>query len=702
MRQQRGSTDHTLVIMRLIVADSKPTDNNSRMLGGINTKSSEYSLSKSEFLNLRNVDFDVVNAIQKREGSTQTIGANTSGPIIGIHEFVNLNGASTVVVASNQALFYANGASLNILDTGWSNGQPPDMLTFVNREWMANGSKFYGWSGIGATPMPAGLPCSTSGLSNMFINQASNNASYWLVGGATHMTHSSSFTLRGLYLAYSFVRQDGYYGPADFLMNAKNIVAGTQINPDANGDEWLEVVDTGPFNNVSGFTVPTGLGISSIAVWLAVDTVTVASTPENIPGVGARRTGVLGWDNPNVGVNRQMSVTLKPGADLARFHLYTLMSPSNLFLVNNASGSTGWAFTLFPLTFSAYSSLPGIGYAFTGNPFCWFDTNTPKYIDVNQNSMFMAGFSNSPSNVWFSDIGLPETIQPENFFEVRTNDGDRVYAIKAFNNTLIVLKQNSFHKVIGDSPDNFELIELSGEYGCISNNTVIEYQEKLVWLDQKGIVQYNGASWSVISTQVEDIFRRMNLTAAKEKACAIHHLYRNQVWFGIPIDGSTENNITVVYDYLVDAWTFFDGFSPSSFAYVKAELTRPTVWRGDYSGMIYQHSASFLGDNGVAISCIWTPHWDKNKENESWIWRRSFLDVNTVSGITGQITAKVYSDYNLSTVQATFAMYQSAFQSRAEMGVVGKAVTAEFAHRSASLPLLINNYSWAKRFLRNV
>mgnify|MGYP003488072531 FL=1 len=316
--------------------------------------------------------------------------------------------------------------------------------------------------------------------------------------------------------------------------------------------------------------------------------------------------------------------------------------------------------------------------------------------------MFLAGFSNAPSNVFFSDVGAPESIQPENFFEVRTNDGDRVLATKTYANQMIIMKENSFHKVIGDSPENFELIEVSTRYGCLSNKTVIEYEQRLVWLDKKGILEYNGANYDIISTPVEDIFRRMNVEAAKEKAVAIHEIYRNQIWFGIPIDGSTQNNITVVYDYLVKAWTFFEGFNPASFAFIKQDLSKATVWRGSYSGMIYYHGASFLGDNGQGISCVIRPHWDKNKENETWIWRRFFADVGTVTGLTGTLTGRVFSNYDNTTVQATFSMYQDAFQSRAEIGVPAKSVTVELGHYSASLPLLFNGYSWAKRFLRNV
>lgn len=677
------------------MADNKPTTNFYRNLGGINQKASEYSVDKAQFLNLRNLDFDVPNALQKRPGSTQAIGLNSSGPITSLFEFQRLDGASYVIAGTDTAQFYMTGTSLTILDPNWNNGQPTDMLTFVNKLWMANGQNFKGWSGVGATAAVVGLPCSPLGSSGLFTVPDSGGASIFTVAGATMFrANDTSYLIRGVFVGYSYVRQDGYYGPADLLINSRNAVYPQA--PGTSGEEYFTSYSTAGL--LYGFTTTVPTGVSAVAIWIAVDSVTPSSPIEKIPGFGDVRTGDLGFVFNSFG----MGLTLKPNADLSRFYLYTLIAPGSFVTDSFLAGVTATAFTLWQFSFNSYTGIASGSRAFTGTPFCWFDTNTPKYIEVNQNVMFSAGFSNTPSTVWFSEIGQPEIIQPESSFEVRTNDGDRIWAIKAFNNNVIILKQNSFHKVIGDSPENFELVELSGEYGCISDKTVVEYREKLVWLDQKGIVEYNGAGWDIISTPVEDMFRRMNLNAAKEKAVAVHQLYRNQIWWGIPIDGATKNNLTVVYDYLVDAWTFFDGFSPSSFAMIQAGLTKPTVWRGDYSGMIYYHGESFLGENGQGISCVVLPHWDKGKENETWIWRRFFLDVATASGLTGVVTGKYFKDYNSTTVQGTFSMYQDAFQSRAELGVPGKAVTAEFSHYSASLPLLINGYSWAKRFLRNV
>lgn len=625
------------------MADNLPTVNAYRNLGGINQKASEYSIDKAQFLNLSNVDFDVPNALQKRPGSTQAVSVAASGPVSSLFEFIKLDGSSYVIAGDNTALWYKSGASFSVLDAGWTNGQPADMLTFLNKLWVSDGQRFKNWDGI-TTATDSICQCPPLIHAMGFTGTGSN---WW----------GLSLPYVQMWYFYSYALADGRVTPA-------NPFSATPVYTLGN-------IDTSPSYVVMYFTSPPFTPANIFATCINIYAFVKGST-----------TSAIG--NPD---GAAAGLTLR-SEYLPYFKKIAGISTGAIGYTVRANLVTNW---------SLYTGEP-----FSGLPFCFADTFTPKYLEVNQNSMFYAGFSAAPSTIWFSDLGKPQLLQEDSFFEVRTNDGDRILATKTYGNQVIVMKENSFHKILGDSPENFELVEISNRYGCLSNKTVIEYEQKLLWLDKKGILEFNGANYDIISTPVEDIFRRMNVEAAKEKAVAVHEIYRNQVWFGIPIDGATQNNITIVYDYLVKAWTFFEGFRPASFAMIKQSLDKSTVWRGDYSGMIYYHSASFLGDNGSGITCLIRPHWDKNKENETWIWRRLFLDVGTATGLTGQITGKVFSNYDNSTVQATFAMYQDAFQSRAEIGVPAKAVTAEMAHYSASLPLLVNGYSWAKRFLRNV
>ncbi len=692
------------------MADEKPSTRYYQ-LRGVNQKASKYEFPVAEFLDLRNLDFDVPNAHQKRPGSTYAIPSNTgtSGPISSLFEFTKLTGESYIVAGSDTAMFYITAAGFTTLSTGWTSGQPADMLTFVNKLWIANGQK---WSSFdGNTVLTTGLPIeskssvtllTTAPNSDYLFSPTAYNstgASYFLVNGATQigLVAGGTSVVRGVYVAYSYLRVDGYQGPADFLNTARNIVL-TQASV---GAEFFGLTAN---QLVGGFTVPPSRGITAIALWFAEDTIYSSSTRENIPGVGFVPTGSLGWiETP--GAKSFASITLKPTADLSRFWLYTLIPISRLFTATDGS-ATYWAATFLPTLGGSFSTFDGVALgaqAVSAMTFDFFTTYAPKYIEMNQNIMFAAGFSSAPSDMWPSEVGLPETYLPESGVQVRSNDGDRIYAMARFNNYIVIMKENSFHKFLGNSSDTYQLVEISSERGCISNKSVVQVKQSLFWLDKNGVLEFNGASFDIISTPVEGIFRRMNVAAAKEKAIAVHHLYRNQIWFGIPIDGATTNNFTVVYDYLVGGWTFFDGFNPASYAFIKGTLSTPTAWRGDYSGLVHYSGSSFYSDSGQGITCLSLSRFEnEGGENQTTLWRRFFLDVTPATGTTGQIRGQIFSNYNTSTVQGTFAIYQDQFQTRAELGVQGKAIAAQISHSSASLPLLINGYAWANRGLRNV
>ncbi len=630
------------------MADSLPTTKYYQALGGINLKASQYEMSTAHFLDLRNVDFDVPNALQQRPGQTYAIGSSngTSGPINSLFEYVKLDGSSFIVAGSDTAMFYIGNNGLTLLATGFSNGQPTDMLTFVDKMWAANGQTLVSWGGTGAFD-PTFCKCRT-------IPEVTNGS-----GATAGVFWGASFAYTQAWFFYAYLKQDGTVTAAD-PYHATPLYTGSPPNP-----------LTPSFIIVNGFTAPPSSGVGYSAI--------------NLYGYFKGGTTAFLGD-----VSTQAGCTLK-AEYIPDFLLVATISTGATTTQLNGTNGLNW------------SALSLTSPHFSGSPFCFGDTYAPKYLEVDNNVMFYAGFSSSPSTVWYSEVGEPANVQAESSFEVRTNDGDKIYATKSYNNQLLVMKENSFHKLVGDNSDNYQLIQISDQYGCISNKSVLQYDQKILWLEKKGILEYNGANHQIISGPIEGIFRRMNISAAKEKACGVHNVYRNQLWWGIPVDGATVNNLTVVYDYLVGAWTFFDGFNAASFATVKGALTKPTAWRGDYSGMIHYFGESFFSDSGHGISTVIRTRYENvGGENQTTLWRRFFLDVATASGVTGAITGKVFSNYDSSTVQSTFTIYQNQFQSRVEMGVPGKAVSVELGRNSASLPLLINGYAWSQRGLRNV
>lgn len=609
---------------------------------GINQKGSKYTLDNAQALNLRNVDFNIPNAWTKREGSTQIVTVNTSGPINSLYEFERLNGASYIMASSNSAVFYLQSNAYVTLTSGYS-GQPFDFQTFNNHLFFVNGQTNLIWDGASLSSFQMGIPRVLTGASFT----AGTNPAFL---GTPLPAVVSAF--------YTFFNSDGLEG---CFPGATMLEAGFTNNYTA--------------ISFSGLT-NTSLGATSMAFYLRIRSFTNVGDgvppPENQVD-DPQQYKFLGYIPKGTTLVTVLEVSGKQGR-------------------MDANGATASAF-----------SYDEIMDGFNGSEFCFTASLIPRYIEIQDNRLFLSGFSAAPSLTYFSDIGAPEIIQPDSSFEIRTNDGDRITAMKAFQDELMIYKVKSFHKLIGDSPDNYTLVQLSTEYGCLSNKAIVEYNNMLMFLDEKGIVQYNGADWKIISFPIEDVFRRMNVPAAIENASAVHNGLRNQVWFGIPVDGSTRNNLTVVYDYLLDAWTFFDGFSAASFSMLRGSLTIKRAHFGDYSGKIHHFSPTFYGDNGAGITTYIQTKFDSpdgaNVEN---MFRQLFLDVQPVTGLTGTVNVRVFNNYDSSTVRATMAVYQGEFQTRRDFGVAGKSVGFDFMHFSASLPITYYGYTVKRRYLRDV
>lgn len=330
-------------------------------------------------------------------------------------------------------------------------------------------------------------------------------------------------------------------------------------------------------------------------------------------------------------------------------------------------------------------------------------TLVPKYLEIYNNQLFMAGFSQALSTIYWSEIGQPELVQPESFAEVRTNDGDRITGLQSSFQSLFITKERSFHRLSGDDPSNFLLAEISDQYGCISNRAMVTYESRLWFLDTKGIVEYDGANPRIISNPVEPIFTRMNVAAARENAVGLHHRVKNQVEFYIPIDGATMNNCVVVYDYLTSGWTTYRGLNISSVWLARGALNERSVMFGGYTGNIFYFDKRLYGDNGADINCeVKGPFVSPIGQTTEKQFRRLWSNINVV-GTSHAISVNMYANYGATTVVATREFNQGAtFQDRIDFGVPARSMSFEWTHTSASLPFRLDGYGVAYRFQRDV
>lgn len=701
-----------------------------RQLGGINSKLSPYETGPHQFLDITNFDFQTPGALCKRWGSTMYVGQTFPLPVTDIFEYEQTTGFSQVIIGhtgglwagattgNSQGISALFGATVTfpgnyvvvntVFDFGgggrpaFQKQQPSQMFwqddleklkmwpadTIFNPTNLAaywdfsvvnnalfgvNGFNEIKWNGITLqTPQlpPAGISTNNTNISEFPGTGLFANSSGASAGSSIRIPAGST----GFLFYAQYVNTQGTQGPIFPItyFGASILNSVTQMFF-AFGTTLAGTL------NVEIYT-PSYLGVSAINVYAA---------PRNDLYAGV-----------NAGPSLQFQDTFS--------FIYKAPASGNTFTTVNLGFGQSFSFIN---DLDMFDNTYGIGMTFaigasvaggTKNNILYSSGLQPKYIESHISRQFFSGFLDEPNKVVFSEIGKAEVTLPESNFNVVTNNGDYITGLKSFGQKFYIFKKDSFHVLTGDNPDNFTLLEVSLEYGCLSNRAIAVFDDIMLFLDRKGIIRFDGANFTNISTQIEPIFDRMNIDAALGKATMIHDKRRNQILIGIPLDSSTINNATIVYDYDLGSWTKYEGYNPAVFAVVRGRLRDQTAFYGSYSGIVANFGASYLSDNGVAFTCLAKSRFLADMgETTQQMFRRLWLNVEPVTGATSPIGIEFFADY-ASTPSYTRVMYQTPFQNRIDYGISAKALSVQFTQTSASLPCKIFGYGIASRYLRDV
>lgn len=111
--------------------------------------------------------------------------------------------------------------------------------------------------------------------------------------------------------------------------------------------------------------------------------------------------------------------------------------------------------------------------------------NSPKYIDIFKNHLFLAGDTTEPFNLYFSSPFDPADFNPANGSGV-INVGFEIVQIKQFRDGLYVFGVNQIKVLTGASLADFVLSEVTNNLGCVAPDTVVELAGNLVFLSADG------------------------------------------------------------------------------------------------------------------------------------------------------------------------------------------------------------------------
>lgn len=365
---------------------------------------------------------------------------------------------------------------------------------------------------------------------------------------------------------------------------------------------------------------------------------------------------------------------------------------------------------------------------FPAPQYLWF-TLSPQSMELYNNSLFMAGFSAATttyfpqqtntlqSRTYFSDVGQPEGVGTTNWIEYRTNDGDYVSCLKSYYGQLVVGKTKSLFSVQGTNAP-YLVSEISDQYGILSPRGAVVYNQTLWFLDEKGICQFDGSNVNIVSQKVEDIFARMNVTAAKQVALMAHIKERNEIWCALPIDGATYNNMTIAHDYITDGWALYQGFNPQSLCNGYGVFPTRTPIIGDNFGFLsYMGStittdayvaqgATMVGGASLGTRSITTSVQFRFEATQfgnatEKLFRRLWVDISPVLGVTYNMTVNFFQDRGMSTIISSMTFAQNSFQYRNEFGIAAKSLSVQLINSDRSA-LTLNGYVLGYRFQRDL
>lgn len=631
----------------------KEKSENYSNFGGINRKSSKYLTGPTEFLDLQNVDFTTFGSLTKAWGSTQYSTNGSTSPITGLAQYIKQVNASTFIGYSYQIEI---GATYRLLSTDYYRLCDLTGATFnslyayafqnISNPWdFVAGNNFYGVNQYESIWWDG----STLG----FLQYSLPPPKAFPINTGSNYTEFGSGGLSGyLNLAMAFRRYDGLIGPAVFMTY---LIAGAS----GRSAVIVKLPSSGSLDTLEygGKTLTaTDWGITSLVIW------------------ANQNGGALG--------DQDISLTATTYAIVQGFTAYSGTDPADAYqgtflLPATSTGTTGSGVQLLP--------------------------SNPYSIELFANAMFFAGFSSTPHLVWYSRLGEFEKKDFDAFIEVRTDDGDVITCLKSYLTYLIVFKLRSTHQISGSDADTYSLVEATDQYGCLSNRSATVFEQRLWFLDSKGICEFNGANTKIISPKMEFLFDRMNIQAARTQAIMLTVKERNEVWCVIPVDGSSVNNYIVIYDYVADAWYYRPlNYPMTALTRVFGGTNQPIPYLGSQSGLIFNYGISFTTDNGTGFTCVIRSRFNSDLGNSvEKQYRRLFLDADTVSGVTAPITVNFYKDQDGSSAVLSRTMYLNNFQNRIDFGIPAKDLSVELVY-SLATPLRINGYTLEYRFQRPV
>ena len=240
----------------------------------------------------------------------------------------------------------------------------------------------------------------------------------------------------------------------------------------------------------------------------------------------------------------------------------------------------------------------------------WPEAN---YIMFFKGTMWAAGLRDSPFEVRWSAPQPNYKVWPTLNVEVlMENDNSPISGMVGYQEHATVFKNDSIWKFVDSDTSDFGLqtyapIRVVNGIGCVSNGSIVEVRNRLIFLSEDGIYSYDGTSEvEKLSDNIQSYCNR--ITPGRRKFASACNWKRKSLYMlAVSLDGSAVNTHVLVFDYKNGAWWVWDNIEAEGWLVDEDAGDEEVVYFFDSNGWLYQMGVG-LTDHGRAITHSFETH----------------------------------------------------------------------------------------------
>ena len=192
-----------------------------------------------------------------------------------------------------------------------------------------------------------------------------------------------------------------------------------------------------------------------------------------------------------------------------------------------------------------------------------------NYMEIFVSRLFSAGDPSHPSRLyWSQPPGDTRTIEDWSmdeasdatgggFVEVGNTSSDPITGLCALSNQLIIFKESSVYRLLGDRPTNFRILQVNKDIEKTVNTAIIANGDVPYWMTKAGLYYHDGQQAHLTPTarQIHTILENVSLSTCK--SCE----NMDRLYFTCKAGTGNTDDTIIVYDLRDRTYLIRNGFN---------------------------------------------------------------------------------------------------------------------------------------------